>query len=416
MQLRGTLVQRRSQAVTSLSMFVLPVVGVLLLVCMIVSLSLVIIGLGVPLLLWTVPAVRSFADHHRRLVGDLTGVPVSDPYLPVPDGASAWKRFVMIMKDQATWRDFLWLIVNGTLGMVVGCLPAAFLGEVIVLLVQPVVLHSIDPQGLSVWVGWVEVTDAESAAHAMPFALVYLFLFWVLTPVLLRWYAGTARWLLEPAPGAELRKRVEQLASSRSDSVDSAAAELRRIERDLHDGPQARIVSLGMNLGLAQELMDSDPRTASQLLEEARESSTEALAELRRLVRGIHPPVLADRGLTGGLLALAMACPIPVDPRIEFTGRAPDPVEAAVYFAVAETLTNVARHSQAHRVQLIARHADGRMCVTVTDDGRGGAVETPEGGIGGIRRRLGSFDGTIVLDSPVGGPTRMTLEVPCELS
>jgi signal transduction histidine kinase len=414
---RRTFEERRSQARISLSLLVLPVVGVLLLSLMLASLGLVMIWVGIPLLLWTVPVVRSFANHHRRLVGGLTGRPVPDPYLSPPVQATSWQRFALIMKDRATWRDLLWLLVNGTAGLLVGFLPALLLAEAVLLLaVEPLMFGLFDPQGWSTWVGWIEVRNLSTSLQAMPFGLVSLALFWMGTPTILGWYAGLARRFLEPAPGAELKKRVEHLTVSRSDTVGSAAAEMRRIERDLHDGAQARIVSLGMNLGLAQDLMDSDPRTASKLLEEARESSTQALAELRRLVRGIHPPVLADRGLVGGLQALAMACPIPVTSKIEIPGRASDPIEAALYFAVAEVLTNAARHSHARQVGLIAGHTRGRITVEVTDDGDGGAVLTPAGGLGGLRRRLDAFDGTVELNSPVGGPTRVLLEVPCELS
>ncbi|MDQ1295224.1 MAG: hypothetical protein QG608_3109 [Actinomycetota bacterium] len=415
--MRRTFEERRSQAGISLSLLVLPVVGLLLLSLVLVTLSLATVWVGIPLFLGTVPVVRSFANHHRRLVEGLTDRPVPEPYLPVPAQASSWQRFALVMKDQATWRDLLWLLVNGTAGLLVGFLPVVLLAEsVMVLAVNPLVFALFDPQGMSTWIGWIEVRDFDTALQAMPLGLVSLALFWVGTPALLGWYAGLARGFLEPTPQAELKKRVEHLTVSRSDSVGSAAAELRRIERDLHDGAQAQIVSLGMNLGLAQELMDRDPRTASKLLEEARESSTQALAELRRLVRGIHPPVLADRGLLGGLQALAMACPIPVTSKIEIPGRAPDPIEAALYFAVAEVLTNAARHSHARQVGLSASHAGGRITVEVTDDGDGGAVLTPEGGLGGLGRRLKAFDGTVVLNSPVGGPTRVILEVPCELS
>ena len=168
-----------------------------------------------------------------------------------------------------------------------------------------------------------------------------------------------------------------------------------------------------MNLGLAQELVVRDPAAAAALIGEARESSTTALAELRSLVRGIHPPVLADRGLTGGIAALALAHPRDVEVDVDLDGRPPAPVESAVYFAVAEALTNSAKHAAAQNAWVWMRHDGGTLIVMVGDDGVGGAQLTPEGGLIGIERRLAAFDGTMSMASPLGGPTIVTMKVPC---
>jgi signal transduction histidine kinase len=262
---------------------------------------------------------------------------------------------------------------------------------------------------------WLILTWQQSFVM-YPFALLCFGLFWRTTPPLMRGYARMTRAFLAPTEKARLANRVVQLTESRAETVDTQAAELRRIERDLHDGAQARLVSLGMSLGLAESLLASDPNAAQELLVEAREATGLALSELRDLVRGIHPPVLADRGLDGAVRALAMASPLPVEVGIDLPGRPPAPVESAVYFAVAETLTNSAKHSGATSAWIRIVHADGRLGVMVGDDGRGGATQPAAGGLHGIERRLAAFDGTLVLASPVGGPTIVTMELPCELS
>jgi signal transduction histidine kinase len=169
-----------------------------------------------------------------------------------------------------------------------------------------------------------------------------------------------------------------------------------------------------MSIGLAEELLARDPLAAQRLMAEAREDSGRALVELRDLVRGIHPPVLAERGLGGAVQALALAVPAPVEVDLDLPGRPPAPVESAVYFAVAEALANATKHSDARRVWIHLRHADGRLAALVGDDGRGGA--TPGTGLRGIKRRLAAFDGTMTVTSPPGGPTVVAMELPCELS
>jgi signal transduction histidine kinase len=173
---------------------------------------------------------------------------------------------------------------------------------------------------------------------------------------------------------------------------------------------------MGMNLGAVEELLEKDPAAARALLAETRESSAKALDELRNLVRGIHPPVLADRGLGDAVRALALDSPLQVDVSVQLPGRLALPVESAAYFAVSEVLTNAAKHAGAQRVWIDLRHAAGRLRITLADDGRGGANAAGGTGLHGIARRLGTFDGTLALDSPPGGPTVVTLELPCVLS
>ena len=225
-----------------------------------------------------------------------------------------------------------------------------------------------------------------------------------------------ARVLLRPEPGADLAGRVEQLTQIRADALDSAAAELRRVERDLHDGAQARLVALGMSLRAAEHLIPASPQAAVALVAEARQASSKALSELRNLVRGIYPPVLADRGLGEAVRALALDTPLRTETDIVLPGRLDAPVESACYFAVAEALTNAVKHSGARQAQIRIRHARGMLRAEITDDGCGGADPARGSGLAGIERRLGTFDGILAVSSPPGGPTMIVMEVPCALS
>jgi signal transduction histidine kinase len=224
------------------------------------------------------------------------------------------------------------------------------------------------------------------------------------------------RALFWPAPDAALAGRVQQLTQTRADAVDTAAAELRRVERDLHDGAQARLVAVGMNLRAAERLITSSPQAALALIAEARETSSKALTELRDLVRGIYPPVLADRGLPDAVRALALDTPLHAEVDIDVPGRLDGPVESACYFAVAEALANAVKHSGAQHVGIRMQHARGMLRIEVIDDGAGGADPLRGSGLRGLERRLGTFDGILAVSSPPGGPTMIVIEVPCALS
>jgi signal transduction histidine kinase len=245
--------------------------------------------------------------------------------------------------------------------------------------------------------------------------------FWPIWPILALGVvlAGHALFVPSVPKSRELAlsERVDVLTRTRKDTLDVQVAEMRRVERDLHDGAQARLVSLGMSLGMADELLDSDPDEARRLLGEARTAAGDALGDLRALVRGILPPVLADRGLAGAVQALGLASHIPVEVTDELPPeRLPAPVESAAYFAVAETLTNVIKHSGARSAWVRLRQADDLLTMVVEDDGRGGADPDQGSGLRGIEHRLEAFDGTVQISSPSGGPTVVTMEVPCALS
>jgi signal transduction histidine kinase len=372
--------------------------------------------LGLALVPWTMTLVRMRTDLERRRASR-TGVLVSRPYHPPPERAVAggWPRFRWTVTDPATWRDLAWLAPGAIVGFTLGTIGV---------LVPLYGLAGMTLTPLWIWLGtgwygygvtWA-IDTWPAALLCVPQGAVILAAGLWAAPWLRRVDAHFARLFLAPTRAAELRLRVTQLTVTRADTVDAQAAELRRIERDLHDGVQARLVSLSMAIGLADALIDRNPAKAHKLLAEARESSGTALVELRHLVRGIHPPVLAERGLGGAVGALALSLPIPITIDIDLPGRPDTPVESAAYFAVAETLTNMIRHSRAHTGSVSIRHANGALTMIVSDDGTGGADPATGTGLRGIERRLAAFDGTIVLSSPPGGPTVITMEVPCALS
>ena len=222
--------------------------------------------------------------------------------------------------------------------------------------------------------------------------------------------------LISRGSAVELTRRVQRLTESRAVAVDTAAADLRRLERDLHDGAQARLVALGMSLRAAERLIPTSPEAAIALVAEARETSARALTELRELVRGVHPPVLADRGLADAVRALALDSPLTVETDIDLAGRLPAPVETACYFCVAEVLTNAAKHSGGREARIAIAHAAGMLRIEITDFGLGGADPSRGSGLAGVEKRLAAFDGILAVSSPAGGPTMVVMEVPCALS
>jgi signal transduction histidine kinase len=227
--------------------------------------------------------------------------------------------------------------------------------------------------------------------------------------------AALARWLLSPPRDAELEARVTELEVSRGRVVDAAEAERRRIERDLHDGAQQRLVALAMELGRAKAKFADDVGAAAALVDQAHADAKAALAELRDLVRGVHPPVLTDRGLDAALSGLIARCPVPVDLQYDVPVRPRPAAEAVAYFTVAEALTNVAKHSRATHVRVVvegAPGAAGTLNVVISDDGTGGA-DASGAGLRGLADRVVGLDGVLSVESPPGGPTIISAIVPC---
>jgi signal transduction histidine kinase len=372
--------------------------------------------LGTDLFAVTTTVVRWRANLERRLC-TRAGLPVRRPYRPPPDrnemGTRRWLRW--IITDAATWRDMSWLLPGALISIALGTITLALVAYGVAgVALLPLWLFISD-----IWFGYALFWPTANLTEALlsaPQGLVILATGLTLAPLLRKVNLKFARLLLAPTPAAELRLRVAHLTMTRADAIDAQAAELRRIERDLHDGAQAWMVSVGMTIGLAERLVHRDPAAALKLLAEARASSTTALVELRHLVRGIHPPVLAERGLDGAVRALAMSLPVPTDVTSHLPGRLDTPVESAVYFAVAEALANMGRHSQARSAWVTIKHTDGLLVVEVGDDGVGGADACRGTGLHGIERRLNAFDGTMTTSSPPGGPTVVTLELPCALS
>lgn len=367
---------------------------------------------GAPMAIAALFVVRRFARIERRVASRVLGERIAFYYRPLT--GNWWRRVRILAGDPATWRDLAWLGIAATYGTVL-CAAVAVLALGVLWYAAFPLLWLVTPEGLfAADYGFWDFDSQATSFMAWAFAGAFTLGWWWATPQLLRLRARTARALLRPTEGGALRLRVEELATTRAEAVDASAAELRRIERDLHDGVQARLVALGMNLGLAEELLDSDPVAARALIAEARDATRVGLVELRSVVRGIHPPVLADRGLVGAVRAAALASPVDVEVDAAGVGRLPAPLESAVYFAVAELLTNVARHSGAGRAWVRLGHDRGVLRAEVGDDGHGGAGFDGGGsGLGGVRKRLAAFDGTIAVDSPPGGPTRVVLEVPC---
>ncbi|WP_327187681.1 sensor histidine kinase [Streptomyces sp. NBC_01334] len=365
---------------------------------------------------WMLPEavllIRRIAGAKRRQVAAWTGREIPEAYEPLT--GTLRERLRTAVRDPGTLADLRWMAAHYVYGW-------------LVLLALP-----LWPVGLVVDGVWCGLLRRDA----------------VVLPWVVRLADVEARWsatLLEPSPKARLAARVRALTETRAGAIAAHGAELRRIERDLHDGAQARLVALSMRIGLAQRAFDRDPDSARKLMEDAQDQAEQALTELRHVVRGIHPPILTDRGLTGAVRALAAGSGLEVTVRVEglldsgggsgggdvdgggaagpSSGpggaagsrgyRAPAAVEAAAYFAVAEALTNVVKHSGSPRAVVeLVRLRNGLRAV-VRDEGLGGADESAGSGLLGIRRRVAALDGVVNVDSPAGGPTTIAVELPC---
>ena len=342
---------------------------------------------GAWLLPETVLLIRRMAGAKRSMTSEWTGQEIQEAYQPIAGRLRV--RLHTAVFDPGTFADLRWMVADygyGCLGfLAVPLWPAGLIAD-------------------GVWCGLLGRRP-------------------VVLPLITRLADLDAAWsvaLLKPSPKARLSERVEQLTQTRAGAIAAHSAELRRIERDLHDGAQARLVALSMRIGLARRAYEQDPRAGRRLLDEAQAHAEEALAELRHVVRGIHPPILTDRGLAGAVRALAASSGLEVTVRADDFDegpRAPAAVEAAAYFVVAEALTNAAKHSGAGRAEVSLTRADTGVRVVVRDEGKGGADfsadDTGGTGLAGMRRRVAALDGTFTLASPAGGPTVIEAELPC---
>ncbi|KQV77348.1 hypothetical protein ASC64_00380 [Nocardioides sp. Root122] len=329
---------------------------------------------GIPILLLGLPLLRWIADRHRAMAAEILAHPVPADRLP-DDDLPLLRRLGTWGRDPMTWRELAWAFLSASVGLAVALVVVALM-----------------------------------------VCVVTLVLWWFATPQLMRLRAVVDARLLSRGSHELLEERVQVLTETRAETVEDSAAELRRIERDLHDGAQARLVALQMNLGLARDLMDTDPVAARDLLAEASTTTGAALGDIRDVVRGIHPPVLADRGLVGAVQALALDLAVPVTVTGDLSDRPSAPVETAAYFAVLECLANVTKHADAEHAWVELARRDDLLVVVVGDDGRGGADPAGGTGLRGVARRLAALDGSVRVSSPTGGPTLVTLEVPCESS
>ncbi len=371
-------------------------------------------GIGSSVLARVVPALEAVGDRQRRLAEAGLGRPVTRTYADAT-GRSALATVGVWSRDPGRWRDFAWSHYSWSIGLALSALTVSLLLYPLWAVVWFFLWLGL-PDVFGNPLGFLTIDTVWGAAlYAVVTSLVAVGLWALLVKPVerlrLRWDAR----LLGDSEEERLRRRVLEVTTSRDESVDASAAELRRVERDLHDGPQARLAALAMNLGLAEELVDADPETVRALLKEAREGASGALGDLRAVVRGIHPPVLADRGLEEAIRALAIDLATPVSLDLRIAERLPAQMESALYFSVAECLANMSKHSGASRAWVTTRRSDGLLHLEVGDDGRGGAVAAGTG-LQGVARRLAALDGRMDVSSPRGGPTVITMEVPCASS
>ncbi|WP_445278979.1 sensor histidine kinase [Streptomyces sp. DSM 118148] len=324
--------------------------------------------IGLPLLAVCLLGARQLGKLERIRSRALLGVRVDEPSpLPIARGGGVLQRLWLALKDPVGWRTLLYDLIR---------LP------------------------------WGILTFST--------VLVSLFVLWPVLPFITRGLSNVDRAMVRGllSPSDELERRIAELESDRGVVVDTAAADLRRIERDLHDGAQARLVNLAMGLGLAKEKLLEDPDSAAAMVEEAHGEVKLALQELRDLARGIHPAVLTDRGLDAALSSVASRCAVPVKVTADLPTRPAAAIEGIAYFTVSELLQNISKHSGAHSASVDVWRNEDRLLIQVRDDGRGGARLESGSGMRGLAERLGAVDGLFLVDSPAGGPTVVTAELP----
>jgi signal transduction histidine kinase len=375
--------------------------------------SLLITLVGLPILTATFLLARGAAWFERRRARALLGIEIDDPVQRAAKGSSVWHKLVAPFRDRTTWKElfYLWLVqpvqsvVNFTVAVTAWTVP---------LWAITLPIYAVRWQGAApeIWPG----ERLDTWHEVIPTAVAGLVLL-PLVPWIIRGFAradaAAARWGLSPSKAEALEERVDTLRQTQARSVDIAMADRRQIERDLHDGAQQRLLSLGMELGMALEKFETDPDAARALVGDAHQELQRAIAELRNLARGIHPAVLTDRGLDAALSSLAARSPIPVRLEVELRERPPASVEATAYFIVAEALANAAKHARARAIDVRVRLIGDKLHVEVADDGVGGAEERPGGGIAGLADRASSVEGSLSITSPAGGPTIVAAELPC---
>jgi signal transduction histidine kinase len=377
--------------------------GLALVIALTVSFALAFVLVGIPMLVVVMFAWRRVAGWERERAALVLGEPIARPYVPLPREGS-FKRLWTRIRDRATWKDLGWFGVLATAGAVAGAVMVALWSVALVLVTMPLTALTF-PEGTTIG----DTSLALSLILAVVGVAVAAIAVFAVGP-LASGIAALARALLGP----DVDEQVARLEHSRASAVDATDSTLRRIERDLHDGAQHRLVAIALDLGRARERMADDPASAEPLIVQAHEEVKRAMAELRDLVRGIHPSILTDRGLDAAVSALAGRSPVPVAASITLDRRPSAAVETAAYYLVAEALTNVAKHSGASEAQVWISEQDGALVVEVRDDGKGGATRTPGFGLEGIGQRVDALGGNLDIDSPAGGPTTLKAVIPCE--
>lgn len=374
---------------------------------------------GLPLFVITMLSMRWLGAVERGRAMVFLGHRVPQPHWR-PMTGSWWQRTKSAMVDPAAWKVVAYCLLMLPWGIITFTVVVVAWSVSLSLLTVPLWTW-VFPDNNDVDVDlpyWMLGRSAAGIAASVGVTLVGVVLT-VLTPWAVRGLAKVDRAmvssLLGGDPNEALRERVSELTQSRDASVTSATTELKRIERDLHDGAQQRLVSLAMDLGLAREQLaaGSDPAEAAPLVARAHDEAKAAIAELRDLVRGIHPSVLTDRGLDAAISGLVSRCPVPVEVVVDLPSRPPSAVEATAYFVVAEALTNIAKHSRATKGRVEVRRDGDHLVVQISDNGSGGADIRPGGGLAGLRDRVAAVEGRLALASPVGGPTMLMVDLPC---
>ncbi|MGX1755391.1 sensor histidine kinase [Streptomyces lydicus] len=367
------------------------------------GLLLSVVGIGLVLLAGSVLLGIPLAALERRRLWLLEGPHTDRPASPHEAVArpGLWPWLTTRLREPATWREFSYAVVFAVLLSFVNLAVLTLTGLLAALVVVPVQVAVTSAQPEALVLTGIGIAGLPVAAYALGAAAAAQ-----------SWFV---RLMLAPKEG-EQADRVLELTRSRARMADAFEAERRRIERDLHDGAQQHLVALVMTLGLAElELGAADPAAGKggELVTRARGEAKHALDELRDLIRGIHPQVLTDHGIAAAVSEVAVRCRVPVAVDVELAGRLPAQIEATAYFFVSEALTNVVKHSGAATAAVHGRLAAGRLSVTVTDDGTGGAELRDGGGLQGLADRVAVVDGRLTLSSPRGGPTALSLEIPC---
>jgi signal transduction histidine kinase len=366
---------------------------------------------GIPILIGTIYAWRWLAQLERRLIGALTGVQIPSPYRPDPTGAGWSRKVYARLADPATWKDLVFLLLQLPLGIVAFAAATVVLGCAASWLAAPAYYWAV-PDGVDL--GLFQVDTLPGALALVPLGALLAFVGIPALGLLGRYYGELGALLLGSNADPELTAQVSELEGARSRIIAAADAERRRIERDLHDGAQQRLVALSLTLRMAESRAEKDPE-AQELIRSAGEEAGLALKELRDLARGIHPAILTNRGLAAALDDLAGRATVPVEVIESPRERLPDQVEAAAYFVVSECLANVGKHAQASSATVSVTAQDGQLLVEVRDDGTGGVDIENGHGIQGLEDRVGALGGTLAVESPPGTGTGVLATIPLAL-